>query len=307
MNHSNNTPPSDKTDCKTNGKPNIKPDCKPIPKLSRRVNWHEAAACAIEIELRDYADILDFYSEYVLGKNDYRIDLLVIKALSSQPIPKNIAHCFRTYNLFEIKGIHSSVTASAYYKTIGYAGLLLSHFNGSKEASDVDVSISFLSFHYPRKLIQTLKKKNHFVIEKSSPGIYYIGNNTFDIQIIVIPELPLEENLYLRCLADDLRDRSLTNRLAGDYAEHQNEEIYIKYLHQLSLATLKPKGEPLMVCEGLLNLFGTSSEEIIAKTRKEEEAYYLPKLNEQSATIEQLSSQNDYLKNLLRQHNISFE
>ncbi|MCM1124255.1 MAG: hypothetical protein NC416_16860 [Eubacterium sp.] len=76
-------------------------------KLNRRVNWHEAAACAVEIELRDFADILDFHSEYVLGKNDYRIDLLIIKVLSAQLIPKNIARCFKSYNLFEIKGIRS--------------------------------------------------------------------------------------------------------------------------------------------------------------------------------------------------------
>lgn len=47
-----------------------------------------------------------------------------------------------------------------------------------------------------------------------------------------------------------------------------------------------------MVCEGILNLCGTSSEEIIEHTRKEEAEYYLPKI--------------DYLKSLLTQHNIPF-
>ena len=55
-----------------------------------------------------------------------------------------------------------------------------------------------------------------------------------------------------------------------------------------------------MVCEGLLNLFGTSSEEIIERTRQEASEYYLPK-------IEELSSQNAYLKSLLLQHNIPFD
>ena len=52
------------------------------------VNWHEAAVCAVQIELRDYADLLDFQPEFILGKNSYRIDLLVIKKLSQQAIPK---------------------------------------------------------------------------------------------------------------------------------------------------------------------------------------------------------------------------
>lgn len=58
-----------------------------------------------------------------------------------------------------------------------------------------------------------------------------------------------------------------------------------------------------MVSEGLLNLFGTSSAEIIANTRKESEA----QINELIETNKQLSSQNDYLKELLRKNNISFE
>lgn len=59
-----------------------------------------------------------------------------------------------------------------------------------------------------------------------------------------------------------------------------------------------------MVCEGLFNLFGTSSEEIIARAKRESkmesDQYYLPKINE-------LSSQVDYLKNLLKQNNIPFD
>lgn len=55
-----------------------------------------------------------------------------------------------------------------------------------------------------------------------------------------------------------------------------------------------------MVCEGLFNLFGTSSEEIIARAKKESDDYYLPQLNK-------LSSQNNYLKNLLIQNNIAFD
>lgn len=47
-----------------------------------------------------------------------------------------------------------------------------------------------------------------------------------------------------------------------------------------------------MVCEGLFNLFGTTSEEVIARAKKEADDYYLPQI--------------DYLKNLLTQNNIAF-
>mgnify|MGYP006906604149 CR=1 FL=1 len=66
-----------------------------------------------------------------------------------------------------------------------------------------------------------------------------------------------------------------------------------------------------MVCEGLFNLFGTSSEEIIARAKQESkmqsDQYYLPKINELSTSVSLLSSQMDYLKNLLKQNNIPFD
>lgn len=69
-----------------------------------------------------------------------------------------------------------------------------------------------------------------------------------------------------------------------------------------------------MVCEGLFNLFGTSSEEIIANAKQELDAYYLPQINELSSSNRELTSSNkalssqiDYLKNLLRKNNISFD
>lgn len=61
-----------------------------------------------------------------------------------------------------------------------------------------------------------------------------------------------------------------------------------------------------MVCEGLFNLFGTTSEEVIARAKKESDDYYLPQINELSSNNKTLSSQIDYLKNLLIQNNISF-
>ena len=269
-----------------------------------RVNWHEAAACAVQIELRDYEHMLDFQTEYILGHNSYRIDLLVIRKLSDLPIFKNIARNFKTYNLFEVKGFHSSLSVSSYYKTIGYAGILIDQISGSKQYSSLDVTLSFLAFRYPQKLVKHLREERHLTVANPSPGVYDISNETFITQIIVTRELPPEENLYLRCLTGDLQDTALVRRLAEDYTIHKEQDIYTRYLHQLATANTKTKGERPMVCEGLFNLFGTSSEEIIARAKRESkmesDQYYLPKINE-------LTSQNDYLKNLLRQNNIPFD
>lgn len=271
-----------------------------------RVNWHEAASCAFQIELKDYSEFLEYITEYILGKNSYRIDLLIIKKLTDEVIPINIARIFKTFNLLEIKGIGSSVSIDSYYKTIGYAGLLIEQMGKSgcdshrKQYSSLDVSLTLLSCHYPRKLMKHLREERKLTIAKVYPGVYYINKETFTIQIIVTKELSPEDNLYLHCLTDKLQDTALTNRLADDYKLHQEQDIYIKYMHQITTANNKKKGESSMVCEGILNLCGTSSKEIIERTKKEEAEYYLPKINN-------LTSQVTYLKSLLKKNNIPFD
>lgn len=274
---------------------------KPVTKKhgKRRVNWHEAASCALQIDLKDYASYLEYLTEYPLGKGSHRIDILVVRKLIDQIIPMTIARLFRTFNLFEVKGIGSSAGIDSYYKTIGYAGLLINQTGKKNQYSGLDVSLTHLSCHYPRKLMSHLQKERKIKVEKFSPGVYHINKETFYTQIIVTSELPPEDYLYLHCLTNRLQDSNLINRLADDYTLHQEQDIYIRYMNQLTTANQNKKGDTPMVCEGILNLCGTSSEEIIERTRKEDAAYYLPK-------IDTLSTQIDYLKSLLEQHNIPF-
>lgn len=88
----------------------------------RHVNWHETAACALQIDLKDYASSLEYMAEYKLGRGSYRIDIFVIKKLTRQTIPVAIANLFRTFNLFEVKGI-----GSYYPPQIDYQQNTLSH------------------------------------------------------------------------------------------------------------------------------------------------------------------------------------
>lgn len=285
-----------------------------VMSLKPRVNWHEAASCAFQIELKAYSDLLEYITEYVLGKNSYRIDLLIIKKLADEIIPKNIALIFKTFNLLEIKGIGSTVSIDSYYKTIGYAGLLIGQMGKTNQYSSLDVSLTLLSFHFPRKLMKHLRQERKLTVAKVSAGVYYINKETFNIQIIVTRELSSEENLYLRCLTSELPDRSLANRLAQDYSRHQEQDIYIRYMHQITTANSKKKGDTTMICEGILTLCGTSSAEIIERTKKEEADYYLPKIDQLTSQnnnlvcqVGDLSSQNTYLKTLLTANNIPFD
>ncbi len=255
-------------------------------------NWHIAAVCAIQIDLQEFSHILEFHTEYPLSNKSHRIDLLIIQKLRDEQIPLQMAAIFNKFNLFEIKGLGSALTSDAYYKTIGYACLLIDSHGKTGEFSRNDISLSFLCTRYPRKLFQHLKKKCGLTIEKKAPGIYYIINDIFKIQVLINCELSEEETLFTKALTIPLL---CGNRLAENVTEicsrHEGHPLYTTYISQLCFATLKQKGDNTMICEGALRLCGTSSKEIEARVRKEEKAYYTSLLKEKDDLLKEQRKQ----------------
>ena len=166
-----------------------------------RTNWHEAAVCAIQIDLRDYAHMLEYHPEYTLSNNKNRIDLLVIRKLLDQPILKSIGRLFKSYNLFEIKGICSCLTTDAYYKTNGHASYLINAAGTLNQYSRQDVTLTFLSFRYPRKLFSHLQRDCKKEIKRPFPGIYLLRGKC---------------TKHRSCLTNHLTDSDLIRQFKGD-------------------------------------------------------------------------------------------
>lgn len=265
-------------------------------KKNKHVNWHSATVDAIKIDLRDYADILEYHDEYPLSRGSHRIDLLLIKKKPGAHIPKAMCTQFQEFNLFEIKGIHSSLSTDSYYKTNAYAGLWIDETGTANQYTRKDLTLNFIIRRFPRSLFRHLQKDCGKMVEKTAPGIYYVYEEMYVTQFLVTSELDPAEYLYLKCLTDDLADMNLITKLASDCKHHFSEPCYSNYMNQLSYATVK-KGANPMVCEGLLNLYGTSSEEIIAKTKKEEAEYYQPQIKRLQEQIAQLQAENERLRN----------
>ena len=63
--------------------------------------WHYAFFEAMQQELFDYRDSLEFKKEHPLTTEALRVDLLIIKKQKDVIIDKNIARIFRADNLIE--------------------------------------------------------------------------------------------------------------------------------------------------------------------------------------------------------------
>lgn len=104
-------------------------------------------------------------------------------------------------------------------------------------------------------------------------------------------ELSPKDTLYLSCLTANLTKSHRLDQLMEDFTHNQDNEIYNKYMNQLTHINIKKEGGSPMVCEGILNLCGTSSQEIEERTK----AIYIPQIQQLTSENLNLAEENDSL------------
>ena len=266
-----------------------------MEKPRKNINWHTAAVAALKIDLRDYSDLLIFHREAYLWKNRFRIDLIIIHKNTDISIPKPLADQFRSVNLFEIKGIGSSVTVRSFYKTLGYAGLYASDNWTRSTYSMKDISLFLISRSYPQNLITHLQRDCGFEVANISRGIYDVREIGFSVYIIVTRMIPPEEYLYLYCVADELKEQDLqyVERLEKDYLIHHRDEpeVYGDYILQIRNAYSKAKGSATMAAaKKVKNIYDMNISELARENERQKNIYDI--------NISELARENERQKNI---------
>jgi len=167
-----------------------------------KLQWHPAFLQAIQMELSDYRDFLEFRYEYQLTSEPLRIDLLIIKKTRDVAINKNIARIFRSDNVVEYKSPEDYLSVKDFWKVCAYANFYASITPGVDLS---DVTLTFVGSRHPRKLLRYLTGIRGYSVEETSPGIYRVSGDYLPIQIIESGKLPESENLWLKSLRDDLK------------------------------------------------------------------------------------------------------
>jgi len=173
---------------------------------STHIAWHPAFVEALQMELQAYQDVLEFHPEYQLTSEPLRIDCVIIKKAKDVVINKNIAVIFREWNLLEYKSPDDYVSVADFYKVYGYACLYAS-FN---KAPINSLTVSFVESHYPQKLLGHLENERKYEVAQTSSGIYTVRGDILPIQVIDSRKLPVEENLWLKSLSNDLGYTAIT-------------------------------------------------------------------------------------------------
>ena len=117
-----------------------------------------------------------------------------------------------------------------------------------------------------------------------------------------------EDSMYLYCLQKNMNVPEMIDTLINNYTANKNNELYTKYMNQFLYS--RTKGDPLMVCEGIFKLYGTSSKEIAEQARKQtkeqDDNYYLPQIEKLKDSVNTLTSEIDSLQQLLSQNTIAY-
>jgi len=178
-----------------------------------RIAWHPAFFEAIQMELDEYSNDLQFISEYQLTTEPLRIDVVIIKKSTDIQIKKNIASIFRKVNIMEYKSPDDYVSVKDFYLVYGYACL----YKALNEVDIKDLTLNFVESRYPRELVRHLKEERNFHIEEKWPGVYIVTGDVLPIQIIDSRRLSTDENIWLR---------DLDNKLEADEVLQVASEIF---------------------------------------------------------------------------------
>jgi hypothetical protein len=170
-----------------------------------RIAWHPAFVEAIQIELENYRDGLQFEAEHQLTAEPLKIDVMIIKKRPDLVIDKNIGRIFRANNVVEYKSPEDYVSIHDYDKVHAY-----SRFYAYLHQVRVDeMSVTIAATNYPKKLMEYLAGR--FEVTKNQKGFYIVAGDTSATQIIVTSELDEDKNLWLKNLNKELTVPELEN------------------------------------------------------------------------------------------------
>jgi hypothetical protein len=198
---------------------------KAIDSAFGRSDWHTAFVQALQMELREYQDILDFDDENKLNEEPLRVDCVVIKKTKDVKITKNIAAFFREWNIFEYKSPGDYVSIADFYKVYSYACLYTSIHN----VPITSLTVSFVERRYPRKLLRHLQTVRGYTVAENTEGIYTVSGDILPIQIIDSRKLSADENLWLKSLSDKLNCVEVT-RLSEEIVRQEKDAQIAAYV-----------------------------------------------------------------------------
>lgn len=235
-------------------------------KEETKLQWHPAFYAGIQIEFESEKEELIFENEHQLGTKPMAVDVIITKKKDDYMIKKKIGRIFRKYNLLEYKAPGDSLTIDDFYKVCSYAGFFKADAGRVNEIKYDEITISLVSYSYPREMIKLLKKEKRYRIKEEEKGLYYIEGGMFPAQLIVTRMLSEKENFWLHNMTNKLKTKE---RVYNEYQKHKNEKLYKSVMDVIVKANKKVfnRREEEM-CQALFDIYKEDLMEMAMKEVK---------------------------------------
>ena len=217
----------------------------------KKLQWHPAFYAGLQIEFAEEMGKLTFENEHHLGTKPRQIDVLVLKKKTDALIQKNIGRIFRKHNLIEYKSPGDYMSIDDFYRLYAYVYLYKTDSPQVDAIKVKDITMTLVSYHYPREMLRKLQEERNFTIEKVGAGIYYLHGDVIPIQLLVSSQLSEEENLWLCGLSDKIKSRELADRLLKEYETHSDNHLYSSVMEIIVKANQEEFQEENIMCEAL--------------------------------------------------------
>ncbi|MCI8508041.1 MAG: hypothetical protein HFJ06_05725 [Lachnospiraceae bacterium] len=190
-----------------------------------RTQWHPGFCAAMQLELYDNRDDLEYHKEFNLNRKPLQIDLLIITKKETVSIKNQIGHIFSKYNIMEYKSPRDSLDIDTFYKVQAYACLYKNSGNKINIHKAGDITVSLIRHRYPQNLMKLLRAEG-FTITKPYPGIYYVsGKLMFQTQIIISSRLEHTDHIWLTSLTEQIKRHRYSELLnATDILNNKDEK-----------------------------------------------------------------------------------
>ncbi|MDO5349905.1 MAG: 3-isopropylmalate dehydrogenase [Lachnospiraceae bacterium] len=227
----------------------------------KKLQWHSAFHAAIQIELQEEIEFLQFLREFNLTQKPLQIDTLIIKVDAGRKVQKNLGQIFRQYNIVEYKSPTDYLSVNDFYKVMGYLCLYQSDTEKVMEIPPDELTMTLVSNHYPREMIKHLQQQYHAEVKKAFPGIYYVTGLLFPMQILINQKLSKKENIWLSRLRQDLHTEEDMKPLIHAYQGKDKNPLYAAVMDLIVRANQNhfKKGDETM-CDALRELFADELE-----------------------------------------------
>ena len=239
-----------------------------------KTQWHPAFVSAMQLELKEDAQYLNFTSEHNLNTKPLEVDLLIVKKEKDVEIKNEIGKIFRKHNIVEYKSPDDSMNLNTYMKVIAYACLYKAYEERVDDISLDEITITMVRERKPEKLFQWFEN-NGYQVEEVFKGIYYVIQETsFITQIIVSKQLSKENQKWLTLLSGDL-DRADVARVVSQIESltEENEKRHGDSVLQVAMQeneeVFNEIREDGNMCEALRKFFEPELNEAMENTKKD--------------------------------------